>query len=144
MSNVGEATNQHDRLEEGSSISTVKDIVNMKELIDINDDSGTVEDEKGHNNTKKDEVKVDLFLHLLFRSKSLNFYISEIRNNSDIEKEHGEKRHESRKRDVEVSLIHLDVTFRCPELSWCVVRYAILPNQDCIKESWDVGEDADG
>ena len=37
MSNMGEATNQHDRLEEGSSISTVKDIVNMKELIYIND-----------------------------------------------------------------------------------------------------------
>ena len=74
----------------------------------------------------------------------MNFYISEIRNNSDIEKEDGEEWLESRKQDVEVGLIYLDVTFRCPELSWCVVRYTILPNQDCIKESWDVGEDADG
>ena len=73
----------------------------------------------------------------------MSFYIFEITNNSDIEKEHGEERHDSRKRDVEVGLIHLDVTFRCPELSWGVVRYAILPNQDCIEESWDVGEDAD-
>ena len=133
----------HDRIEEGSSISAVKKIVNMKELIDINNDSGTVKDEKGHNNTEKDEEKVDLFLHLPFQSKSLNFYISEIRNNSDIEAEDGEERHDGRKRDVEVGLIHLDVTFRCPELSWGVVRYAILPNQDCIEESWDVGDDAD-
>ena len=66
MSNMSEATNQHDRLEEGSSFSAVKDIVNMKELIDINNDSGTVKDEKGHNNTEKDEEKVDLFFHLLF------------------------------------------------------------------------------
>ena len=73
----------------------------------------------------------------------MNFYISEIRNNPDIEKEHGEERHERREWNTKVGLIHLDVTFRCAELSWGVVRYAILPNQDCIKESWDVGEDAD-
>ena len=53
------------------------------------------------------------------------------------------ERHDGRKRDVEVGLIHLDVTFRCPELSCGVVMYAILPNQECIKESWDVCEDAD-
>ena len=143
VSNMGEAANQHDRLEEGSGIPAVKNNVDVEELIDINDDSRAVEDEKGDNNAEKNKEEVDLSLHFLLRSKPLNFYISEITNNSDIEKEHGKEGHDGREGDVEVGLVHLDITLRSPELSRFVVRDSILPDQDCIKESRDVGDDAD-
>ena len=115
----------------------------MEELVNIDNNPGTVEDEEGNNDAEENKEKVDFVFHFLLRSKSLNFYIFEITNNSDIENKHGKEWHDGREGDAEVGLIHLDIALRGPELGGGVMWDPILPYKDSVEEPGDVGDDAD-
>jgi len=90
VSNVGEAADDSDRFEQDIGVTTVKNNINVEELVNIDNNPGTVEDKEGNNDAEKNKEKIDFILHFLFRSKSLNFHIFEIANDSNIEDEHRE------------------------------------------------------
>ena len=76
MGNMNKTANKYGGHEVVSVIPASNNIFNVKKLVDVNNNSRDEKHEEDGDNNEKNEVEVDLFLQLSFRSESLYFDIS--------------------------------------------------------------------